>query len=222
VSPQNVTIYDAKHGGNMSRSTPFKGLPDGVRVADKWGGFSAKTTVPAPYLDGNAERSCLEHLVNGTVDILINIAMCKGHGGQFGGFTLSMKNHFGTFDPQPGHAEGGGADYVIGINKSPEVLGEMDARTGKVLFPRQQLVLIDALWASGGGGPCARPSDQLNTLVMGTCGPAVDYVVATKVRQERMGWRINPGVADRFLAEFGFSKEDLPQDGRLIDAAASA
>jgi hypothetical protein len=66
-----------------------------------------------------------------------------------------MKNHFGTFDPGPGHWTGS-QDYLIAINQTPEILGPMDRRKGKVLYPRQQLSLVDALWASK-GGPGGRP-----------------------------------------------------------------
>ena len=121
----------------------------------------------------------------------------------------------GTFSPRPGHAADG-TDYLIAINKSEAVLGRTDRR-GKVLFPRQQLCLIDGLWASR-GGPSGNPTHQPNRLFMGTCGPVLDYQVATKFRRDEMGWAINEGVANRFLSEFGFKADDLPDDGRIIDA----
>ena len=119
----------------ISSDTPFFGLPEGCRIEDRWGVSATYTLVPEPWKGGKEKSKCLNFLVDGSVDILINIAMCKGHSKKFGGFTMSMKNHFGTFSPRPGHGWNG-TDYLIAINKTPEILGGMDRRTGKVLFPR--------------------------------------------------------------------------------------
>jgi hypothetical protein len=218
VKASNIHVYDACHGGSIIRKSPFARLPEGVTVEEKWGGSNVETTIPVPYFDGQRKAACLGHLVRGDVDILINIAMCKGHGGQFGRFTMTMKNHFGTFNPRPGHGEGP-ADYLIGLNKSPEILGAMDPRTGDVLFPRQQLCIIDGLWASD-RGPGGNPSAQPNFLAMGTCGPVVDYMTAMRFRKDTMGWSVNEQVAERFLTEFGFSASNLPNGGQLIGVPA--
>ena len=176
--------------------------------------------MPAPYKGGGSQAPCLNHLVTGEVDILIDIALCKGHSGTFGGFTMCMKNHFGTFSPRPSHQGGGGADYLIGINKSPEILGQMDPQTGNVLYPRQQLCLVDALWSSQ-GGPGGLSTHQTNALMMGTCGPVVDYVGAMRFRKDTMGWNVNEQVAARILREFGYSEGDLPNAGQIIEPAAA-
>jgi len=212
----NIHIYDACHGNSMP-GNPFKGLPEGVTLESKWGGSNLRTKVPTPYFDGSRESECLDHLVRDRVDVLVNIALCKGHGGQFGGFTMCMKNHFGTFSPRPSHQEGGGADYLIGINKSARILGRMDPRTGGVMYPRQQLCLVDALWGSkpGPGGP---PTHRLDAMFMGVFGPAVDYVGAMRFRKDTMQWPVNEGVATRLLQEFGYSESDLPNEGKIIDA----
>lgn len=215
VAADNIHIYDGKHGGSLEKSTPFSGLPDGTVIENDWGGIQTKTDVPGPWEDGNGEAKCVDSLANGQVDILIDIALCKGHGTPFGGFTMCSKNHFGTFTPRNGHRKGK-TDYVLCINKSEPILGEQNA-DGKVLFPRQQLCLVDALWASE-GGPGGHPTSQPNALFMGTFGPVVDYQLATKFRQGEMGWGINRGVTDRFLTEFGFKADQLPHDGQIIDA----
>ncbi len=220
VKTQNIHIYDACHGGSMP-GNPWKGLPEGVHMESKWGGYNAEVTVPEPYFDGSRTSVCLDHVVAGDVDILVNIALCKGHNAQFGGFTMAMKHHFGTFNPRLSHQEGGGADYLIGINKTPQILGEMDPATGEVLFPRQQLVIIDALWASE-GGPGGLPSAQPNALLMGTFNPVVDYVAATRLRRDTMGWRINEQVLQRFQSEFGWAADELPNGGQIIDALGYA
>lgn len=215
VRPANITIYDACHGRSMSEKTAFSDLPDNCRIENTWGGSSTATPIPAPWKKGRGETKCIEHLVNGSVDILVNIAMCKGHSQKFGGFTMSMKNHFGTFDPWPGHMWGG-ADYLIAINKTAEILGEMEKETGRVLFPRQQICLVDALWASKCGPGCVA-SHQPNFLAMGVLSPVLDHVVATRFRGETMGWPPNMEMADRMLTEFGYDRSDLIFGGKIIE-----
>jgi hypothetical protein len=218
VKGANVHIYDACHGSGMAKSNPFKGLPEGVHIADQWGGYNSSVQVPAPYLKGQRQARCLDHLAKDEVDILVNIALCKGHGSEFGGFTLSMKNHYGTFDPGPSHRGGGNADYLIGINKSAQILGRMDAATGNVLFPRQQLVVVDALWASN-PGPGDLPDSQPNTILMGTFGPVVDYLGAMRFRKDLMHWPVNEQVANRFLTDFGLTESSLPNGGKIVDVS---
>jgi hypothetical protein len=212
VESGNVYIYDASRGG-MNRKSPFKGLPPGCRIQGEWGGIETSTNINAEAWRGSTD--CLKYLVNGYVDILVNISMCKGHSSRFGGFTMTMKNHLGTFSPWPAHS-GGGLDYLIGINQSPEVLGAMDKKSGKVLFPRQQLCLVDALWSSR-GGPGGNSTHQTHFLAMGTLSPAVDYQVATHFRGARMGWKPNKNATRKMLKAFGYSVSDLPVDGRLIE-----
>lgn len=215
VKPYNIHIYDAVHGTGMSRSTPFFGLPEGVKIEDTWGGPTAFTEVPPPWRGGKGHSKCIAPLVDGTVDILINVALCKGHSARFGGFTMTMKNHFGTFSPRPGHEEGS-QDYLIAINKTKEILGSIDPRTGKVSFPRQQLCIVDALWASK-GGPGGNPTHQPNFIAMGTFSPIVDYLVATRFRGDKMGWRPDPEMTTRFLTDFGYKESDLPNGGMILE-----
>jgi hypothetical protein len=215
VKPYNIHIYDACHGDEMGKYTPFAGLPEGCRIEDTWGGSTTLTAMPAPWKGSGGRARCLRPLVDGSVDILINIALCKGHSTRFGGFTMTMKNHFGTFSPRPGHDDGA-EDYLIAINQTPEILGPMDPRTGKVLYPRQQLCLVDALWASK-GGPGGNPSHQPNFLAMGVLAPVVDYLMASAFRGKRMGWELNQEMTRRLLTEFGYTEADLPHQGNLIE-----
>jgi hypothetical protein len=216
IRPANIHIYDACHGYEMGKYTPFAGLAEGCRIEDTWGGSTALTTVPAPWEGSGGRARCLKPLVDGSVDILVNIALCKGHSSRFGGFTMTMKNHFGTFAPFPGH-QSGSQDYLIAINQTPEILGPMDKKTGKVLYPRQQLCLIDALWASK-GGPGGNPTHQPNFLAMGVLSPVVDYQLATQFRGKQMGWEPNIEMTRRMLTESGYTEADLPKGGELIEA----
>jgi hypothetical protein len=215
VRPFNIHIYDACHGDGMSRETPFSGLPEGCRIEDRWGGSTVTTALPAPWKNGGGKSRCLKHLVDGSVDILINISMCKGHSSRFGGFTMTMKNHLGTFSPRPAH-RAGNQDYLIAINKSQEILGQMDPKSGKILYPRQQLCFVDALWASE-GGPGGHPTHQPNFLAMGVLSPVVDYQVATQFRSKKMGWTLNREVASRMLEEFGFREADLSRGDKFLE-----
>jgi hypothetical protein len=207
VKPTNIHIYDACHGGSMSRSTPFAGLPPGTRIEDEWGSYDTPTPVGPPWKDADGKSKCVRHLVDGSVDILVNIAMCKGHSEEFGGFTMAMKNHFGTFSPRPGHRTGA-QDYLLAINRTPEILGPADPRTGRVIYPRQQLCIVDALWASQ-RGPGGNPTHQPNFLAMGVFAPVLDYQIATRFRRDKMGWPIDLSATRRMLTDFGRSEGDL-------------
>lgn len=216
VKASNIFIYDACHGKDMVKKTPFEGLPEGCNVASTWGGFVTPVPVGKPWLDGEQKVKCVEMLAKGKVDILINIAMCKGHSSSFGTTTMCMKNHMGTFNPRPHAHKDGGTDFLFAINRSPLVLGEADEKNKKIAFPKQQLCMVEALWASE-KGPQHPSSAQPNRLFMGTFGPAVDYLAATEFRNKVMGWSINNKVVDRFLTDFGFSPKDLPNGGKLIE-----
>jgi len=210
VKPANVHIYDACHGGNMKEITPFEGLPAGCRLEGKWGGSSVAAPVGQPWQGKQAK--CAKPFTDGSVDILINIALCKGHGAAFGGFTMALKNHFGTFEPRPGHRAKGGMAYLAGINRSAAILGPR-GKSGKLLFPRQQLCLIDALWASE-SGPNGPPSAQPNFLAMGVFAPAVDYLLATQFRVGTMGWKKpNAQALGRMLSGFALKKEQM---GKIV------
>jgi hypothetical protein len=215
VKPSNIHIYDACHGGEITDDTPFQGLPEGARIENRWGGINMSTTVPRPWGNGEGRSKCVEHLVNGSVDILVNISMSKGHSRSYGGFTMTMKNHFGTFSPSPGHGDQP-LEYVLAINQSREILGTLDRKTGTVLYPRQQLCIVDALWASK-GGPGGNPTHQPNFIAMGVTSPVVDYVMATQFRNAKMGWPVNMDATKRFLTEFGYSESDLPNLGKIVE-----
>ena len=215
VKADNISIYDGVHGSKMVRDTPFSGLPKGVRIVEQWGGISTPVAVPNPWDDPSGKSEIVKPLADGTVDILVNIALCKGHWTNYGGFTMAMKNHMGTFAPGPIHRDGA-QDYLLAVNKTPEILGPMDKKTGKVLFPRQQLCLLDALWASK-GGPSGLPTAQPNFLAMGVFAPIFDYILATKFRGEKMGWKPTLSAAKRFLTELGYEEKDLPGGGKIIE-----
>jgi len=195
----NIIIYDSDDDASKFY-TEFigKGLPQGVvvsRMSDALGGM-IDADVPDPY---PGKFKCTAALARGEIDVLVNIAVNKGHNKDYGETTLTLKNHAGTFEPRPIH-KGGGLDYIIAINKSNAILGGTPVR--------QQLCIVDSLWAMT-KGPFGTPDKQVNRLIMGTFGPAVDYLTAKKVREPVMGVTHNKSI-ERFLTDFGYADLNKP------------
>lgn len=202
VASKAITMYDGCHDAS-GFYTAFvgKGLPAGLVVSkksDALGGMAGIAT-PAPR-EGTYE--CTRALVDGSVDILVNVAVNKGHSQQFGGTTLTLKNHAGTFEPRPLHT-GGGLDYLLAFNKSDAILGGSPVR--------QQLCIIDSLWGAI-KGPGGVPDKRLDRLVMGTFSPAVDYLTARKIREPLLG--ASHENLDRFLTDFGYAVGDA---GEMVE-----
>jgi hypothetical protein len=152
-------------------------------------GGTAKTTLP----DGTS-HPCTADIANGKVDILVNVAVNKGHP-FFGRATLCMKNHFGTFPADYSDTD----NYIVDINKSDAIIGGAP--------PRQQLCIVDSLIAnkaSSHGMPEAMPC----YLVMGTFAPAVDYLTVKKVREQAMGATHDDAVVASYLTRFGYAAKD--------------
>jgi hypothetical protein len=197
IPAENVIIYDGCHNAAPFYSAYIgKGLPAGVQVSDKYSalGGTVKAPIPEPK---KGEYHCAKALVDGSIDLLVDIAVNKGHQQGFGGTTLTMKNHAGTFDPKPLHL-GGGMDYLIAFNKSDAIRGK-DAS-------RQQLCIIDSLWGAknGPGGP---PDKRLDRLVMGTFSPVIDYLTAKKIREPEL--KATHKDIERFVTEFGYRVEEV-------------
>ena len=51
-------------------------------------------------------------------------------------------------------------------------------------------------------------------LAMGVFSPAVDYIMATRFRKEKMTWDANIEVIRRMLTDFGNQESDLPGVGK--------
>lgn len=214
----NINVYDGEDGNRMEGHWCFSNMS--VNDRRKWGGVGGLAVSALPEPDGGS-TTCVESIGDGTVDILINIAMSKDHGNWNGNFTMTMKNHYGTFTPNSGSGHNNYMDYLVSINKSPVILGDMDAGTSRIIFPRQQLCLIDALWASGNpnNGPGASPDKCPNRLFMGTFAPVLDYLVAKRFRNGVYGWTVR-SAANRFLSDFGYTEADIVNSAQMIDAEA--
>jgi hypothetical protein len=200
----NIIIYDGCSGASgLYNSFVGTRLPTGVRVSNYNSllGNTVSAPVPAPY---NGNQNCTANIANGTIDILVNIACNKGHDDTYGRVTLTMKNHYGTFDPGP-HSY----NYTVGINMSEAIVGGTP--------PRQQLCIIDSLWGMK-PGPGGVPGDGISggerpniyRLIMGTFGPAVDFLTCKKVRETELS---APSAANvnNFLTSFGYTTTDRDQ-----------
>jgi hypothetical protein len=200
VKQENITLYDLGENGS-AKYLPFlgKGLPEGLIVSHKGHdplGGTTKTSIPKPH---PGKFKCTTALVNGTIDIIVNIATNKGHMiSSIGGISLSMKNHAGSFEmPLRLHA-GGGLEYIIAFNKADVILGGSPVR--------QQLCIVDSLWAVT-SGPNGVPNKRPCAISMGTFAPALDWAVTKRIREQVMGCS-HPPYLSKILTEFGYSPSD--------------
>lgn len=220
--------------------TGGKGLPVGVRVstemypsiasgneADGRIGDKTRVTVGTGDYETYVTKDLAVPAAGGGVtyvaDIVINLAVNKGHPGksQIADLTLSMKNHVGTFavwggstaNDCPGDAafNGGkpGGDYLIALNQSEAIMG-----SGPDYPVRQQLIIMDSLWASKGGPHInPDPAPLPGFLAMGTCPGVMDYLIHHKVRLPIMGApALNDtatGVLNKFVTSFGLQPAEL-------------
>jgi hypothetical protein len=209
----NMHIYDGCHwrntftGSNENMQYLQSYFSQGVNILGRGG-----TAVQAEMPDGEMEW-CVPEIYNGEMDIIVNFALNKGHGSSYGSFTAALKNHLGTVrycqelpagaeaSQHPG--EDGNRDKVITINLSKEILGEG-------LPPRQQLCIVDSLWAMTHGPTGDAPNRAPHSLVMGTFAVSVDHLTATKIREGdsqdyQMGMNnVNHNALDIFWNAFGY------------------
>jgi hypothetical protein len=201
VVPANITIYDASYppfDDEKYKSYIGKGLPSGIIVS-----AIAKDGVTVPV--GSGSLKCCGVLAQdnaGTIvyptDILINCAVNKGHEEKQGKITLCMKNHVGSLKyecPSP--------EELIAMNQCEAIIGGTNGSPC-----RQQLCIVDSLWAAV-DGPGSAPTHLLCTISMGTLAPVVDYQVALKIRNDVMNAGPNQTVIDNWLTSFNINKGDL-------------
>jgi hypothetical protein len=198
VNYKNIFIYDGSHNAGPLY-TPYVGtaLPAGVIVSDKDKAMGGTVKLPIPEKKDGSYH-CTKMVADGTVDILVNIAVNKSHDEKFGGTTLTLKNHAGTFEPRHIHL-GGGFDYILAFSRSNALWGGSPVR--------QQLCIVDSIWGSKKGGPFVVPDQRLDRLVMGTFSGAVDYLTAKKLREPLMG--VTHGPIDQFVGNFGYAENEM-------------
>ncbi len=203
VRPENVVLYGCPRWADQEagRYAPFvgHGLPAGIVLSRGHDAMGGTVDAPTPEPDAGM-YPCAAALAQGSIDLLVNLATNKGHfAPTFAGVSLTMKNHAGTFEMLLRKHLAGGLDYIIAFNKSEAILGGSP--------PRQQLCLVDSLWAMT-SGPGGVPNKRPVTLSMGTFGPAVDWVVAKRIREPVMGCT-HPDSLATILTEFGYRPPDF-------------
>ena len=225
VPAANIILYDANSSAATTYST-YASLTDTTKiratVSDK--AQSLGGMVPVTIAGSTKSISAVADLVNGVIDILVDIASLKIHSGPgtsygFGGCSLCMKNHFGTFINQGTETGTGDAsstglhslDAIFSINKHAAILGGNPVR--------QQLCIVDGLLANGGSS--AVWSVRTDRIVMGTFAPIVDYFTATKILLNSTIMAAGPmpaaGVTSaallvpQYLTSFGYAATDALQ-----------
>jgi hypothetical protein len=210
LSAENITIYGGRNpvAGDIK---VYYGLlkdiiPQGIVLSEHDDKLGGQVTTAIPQAGNGiftiSETRCIKDIGDHVNDILINVAANKGHWEEYGGFTLTMKNHFGTFDPVPYPSaifdeSHGNFSYLVSINQCNALIGGPVAQ--------QQLCIVDSLWAGSEPNPGA-PGDPhpYNRIVMGTFSPAVDVLTALKIRRDVMGCSPAPN-AYAILPAFGYS-----------------
>jgi hypothetical protein len=195
VPAANIIVYDGgpeSFASATSNYAPYFSTSDSSKIPgvvsklnDSLGG-----TTNAPLPDGTT-ASCTADVANGKIDILVNIAINKGHI-YYGKASLCMKNHYGTF------LANHDANYLFTINKSDAIVGGNP--------PRQQLCIVDSLFAikTYNNAPDTMPC----YLVMGTFAPIVDYLTVKKVREEVLKYSHDSSIIDTYPTTFGYTAQD--------------
>jgi hypothetical protein len=222
VPVANIILYDANADASATYTT-YASLTDATKIratvskyAQSLGGM-----VPVTIAAATKSISAPADLVNGVIDILVDICTLKVHSGPgtsygFGSCSLCMKGHLGTFinqgtDASPSSTGLHVLEAIFNINKHAAILGGNPVR--------QQLCIVDGLLANGGNS--AIWSVRANRIVMGTFAPIVDYFAATKLLLNSTIMAAGPmpalGVTNantllpQFLTSFGYAATDALQ-----------
>ena len=222
VPAANIILYDANADASATYSS-YASLTDATKIratVSKYG-QSLGGMVPVTIAASTKNISAPADLVNGVIDILVDICTLKVHSGPgtsygFGSCSLCMKGHLGTFinqgtDALPSSTGLHVLEAIFNINKHAAILGGNPVR--------QQLCIVDGLLANGGSS--ATWSVRADRIVMGTFAPIVDYLAATKLLLNSTIMATGPmpalGVTNanmllpQFLTSFGYAATDALQ-----------
>jgi len=202
VPYSNMIIYDGdSNAAGSSKYTPYtngNGLPSGVIVSSRDTSLGGTTTITV----GGSSYTCVKHIADGTIDILINCGVNKGHGSTYGSCTLCMKNHIGTIKYRCPSS----VTDLTNINSHDAIIGGTP--------PRQQLCIMDSILAARNGPSSSPTNPPPNRIAMGTFAPAVDFLTVRKIREELNNWSHPDSTIDKFLSNYGYTEQEI-QD--LVD-----
>ncbi|MGB7567554.1 MAG: FlgD immunoglobulin-like domain containing protein [Chitinivibrionales bacterium] len=234
VQASNIVLYDACDDASKYYTATYVSLTDSTKIravvstrGSSMGGLSAVTLANWNTAEGTS--SCAADLLEGNIDILINVAACKSHDGtgghyNYGSCTLCMKNHFGTFtdSTRASHSDGlHVADSSASPPPTPLALFEINQHAAILggTPVRQQLCIVDALLSNGASGPGGGFDNRTDRLVMGTFAPIVDYLSANNILLNKSVMTTAPiaalGVTNaaiilpQFLTSFGYAVTDV-------------
>ncbi|MFH1809971.1 MAG: DUF362 domain-containing protein [Pseudomonadota bacterium] len=220
MAGHNICIYDCDktaHAGHAAgvaatyaANTASYPFPAGVLInANLFSGDVSSVEVAGGAI---SPVTCLKDLVDGTVDILVNVAVNKGHY-QAGNVTLCQKNNIGAvkfFCPGKTVAVGQGV-YTEGSAQDLVAINQCEALVGGNP-PRQQLCILDSLWAMKQGPAGGGITHQPGVLAMGIHPGAVDYLAEKKIRDEMMGCpSTRQDDINTFITGYGFTDSERRQ-----------
>jgi hypothetical protein len=210
VQPSNITLYDATSDASGCFTTSFVNLTDKtkIRATVSKGAQSLGGMTPVTLTKAAKPTSCVADLVNGAIDILVDIAVCKIHSGpgtsyQYGSCSLCMKNHLGTFNNT------GSPDSATGLHSVEAIceINQHDAIIGGTPV-RQQLCIVDSLVANANNAGGSFDT-RVDRLVMGTFAPIVDYLTAMKILKDILSRPDRNNKLPIFLTSFGYTEADV-------------
>ena len=211
VLPANIVLFDATDNA-ATTYTSYASLTDPTKIRATVSTLAQSTLLggmtPVTITSASHPISCVTNLVNGIIDILVNIAVMKEHSGPgtsylYGSCSLCMKNHLGTFNNASGSDGATGLhslDAICEINKHDAVIGGTP--------PRQQLCILDSLLANGNSAGGSWDT-RVDRLVMGTFAPTVDYLSATKILDNVMGKPDRNNNLPKFVTNFGYTETEV-------------
>ena len=222
VPAANIVLYDANSDASTCY-TSYASLTDATKIratVSKYGqslnGMKATTITSA-----DRAISVVADLVDGVIDILVDIAVVKVHSGpgtsySFGSCSLCMKNHLGTFinngtDANPSSTGLHTLDAILEINKHPAILGGSPVR--------QQLCIVDSLLANGNGAGGSFDT-RVDRIVMGTFAPTVDYCTATNIMTTVMNKPDRNNNLSKFITSFGYSATEVMDWNEYVPGSA--
>ena len=222
VPAANIVIYDANSDASASY-TSYTSLTDATKIrasvskyGQSLGGMKAVTITSA-----DRAISAVADLVDGVIDILVDIAVVKVHSGpgtsySFGSCSLCMKNHLGTFinngtDANPSSTGLHTLNAILEINKHPAILGGNPVR--------QQLCIVDSLLANGNGAGGSFDT-RVDRIVMGTFAPTVDYCTATNIMTTVMNKPDRNNNLSKFITSFGYSATEVMDWNEYVPGSA--
>jgi hypothetical protein len=213
VPAANIILYDANSDASKCYTT-YASLTDSSKIRATVSVKSQSLGGQAPVTIASATKTMtgVADLVNGVIDILVNVAIIKRHSGPgtayaYGSCSLCMKNHLGTFinsgsDTGAGDASATGLhsiDAICNINKQPAILGGNPVR--------QQLCILDGLLANGNSAGGSFDT-RVDRLIMGTFAPIVDYLTAMRIMKDVMNKPDANNNLPKFLTNFDYAETD--------------